>query len=346
MRLAILAILSLLTLLSLGCGATSPRVRREIALLRGEIVDLENQYYALKSMYRDETGREPDFSSYGMTEGKSRNWRNGPGATRHCLECGQVHDPKMDYDHPLSLDSSAPSGNIEPAPADNNRLLQPGESEFEQLDEPVIEIGPEEVPLPSDGQSRGFRQPTEQVPSSERNSGNRTLPPSRPAVAKGGGLADFEIDTSATIGFDQDGIPGDDGVTVRLLTDFGNPADRRIGELTFSVIDPDQPQATQRLGLWKYSPEEASQLLRSVGGKSTLEARLPWQKGSAQHENLLLFVRVRTIDGRTLERSASILVRTEQLGSGDSALEGGQIDPAIDSGRQTDGGTPNWRPIR
>jgi hypothetical protein len=97
-------------------------------------------------------------------------------------------------------------------------------------------------------------------------------------VAKGGGIADFEIDTSATNGFEQDGIPGDDGVTVRLLTDFGNQADRRIGELTFSVIDPDQPQATQRLGLWKYSPEEASQLLRSAGGKSMLEARLPWQK--------------------------------------------------------------------
>jgi hypothetical protein len=346
MRFALLAILSLLTLLSLGCGATSPRVRREIALLRGEIVDLENQYYTLKSMYRDETGREPDFSSYGMPEGKSRNWRNGPGATRHCLECGQVHDPQMDYDHPLSLDSSTPSENIEPVPADDNRLLQPGESEFEQLDDPVIEIGPEEVPLPSDGQSRGFRQPAEQVSATERNNGKQVLPASRSAVAKGGGIADFEIDTSATNGFEQDGIPGDDGVTVRLLTDFGNQADRRIGELTFSVIDPDQPQATQRLGLWKYSPEEASQLLRSAGGKSMLEARLPWQKGSAQHENLLLFVRVRTADGRTLERSASILVRTEQSAASDSAVEGGQTDPAIDSGRQTDGAAPNWRPIR
>jgi hypothetical protein len=345
MRLALLAILSLLTLLSLGCGATSPRVRREIALLRGEIVDLENQYYTLKSMYRDETGREPDFSSYGMTEGKSRNWRNGPGATRHCLECGQVHDPQMDYDHPLRLNGSARSENFEPVPADGSRLLQPGESEFEQLDDPVIEIGPEEVPLPSDGQSRGFRQPAEQVSSGERNNGKQALG-NRSAVAKGDGLADFEIDTSATNGFDQDGIPGDDGVTVRLLTDFGNQADRRIGELTFSVIDPDQPQATQRLGLWKYSPEEASQLLRSAGGKSTLEARLPWQKGSAQHENLLLFVRVRASDGRILERSASIQVRTEQSAASDSGVESGQTDPAIDSGRQTDGAAPNWRPIR
>lgn len=344
MRFALLAILSLLTLLSLGCGATSPRVRREIALLRAEIVDLENQYYTLKSMYRDETGREPDFSSYGMPQGKSRNWRSGLGATRHCLECGQVHNPQMDYDHPLTLDSSAPAENIEPVPADDNRLLQPGESEFEQLDDPVIEVGPEEVPLPGDGQSRGFRQPTDQVSSADRNKAKQALPASRVAVAKGGGIADFEIDTAATTGFDQDGVPGDDGLTVRLLADFPNQSERRIGELTFSVIDPDQPQATQRLGLWKYSPEEASQLLRSTGGKTALEARLPWQKGSAQHENLLLFVRVRTADGRTLERSASVLVRTEQSAPVES--EGQQVDPAIDSGRQTDGSTPNWRPIR
>jgi hypothetical protein len=321
-------------------------VRREIALLRAEIVDLENQYYTLKSMYRDQTGREPDFSSYGMPEGKSRSWRDGAGSTRSCLECGQVHDPQLDYDHPLTLDSAAPSESIEPVPADDNRLLQPGESEFEQLDDPVIEMGPEEVPLPGDGQSRGFRQPADQVSSGERNRGKQVPPASRAVVAKGGGIADFEIDTSATAGFEQDGMPGDDGVTVRLLADFGNQADRRVGELTFSVIDPDQPQATQRLGLWKYSPEEASQLLRSAGGKSTLEARLPWQKGPAAHENLLLFVRFRTADGRTLERSASILVRTEQSAAGESALEGEQGDPAMDSGRQTDGAAPNWRPIR
>lgn len=348
MRPAFLAILLLFTLLSWGCGSTSPRVRREIALLRAEIVDLENQYYTLKSMYRDQTGREPDFSSYGMQEGRSRGWRNGPGATRHCLECGQVHDPQLEYDHPLTLDSSTPTENIEPVPADGNRSLKPGESEYDQLDDPVIEFGPEEVPLPGDGQSRGFRQPADQVSFAERTVGNQGSAAGRNGVSKTGGIADFEIDASATNGFEQDGVAGDDGVAVRLLAESQNPADRRIGELTFSVIDPEQPQATQRLGLWKYGPEEASQLLRNVDGKAIVEARLPWQNGPAQHENLLLFVRIRTPDGRTLERSSSIMVRTEQSAAGSSAtgMEDGVSDPELDSGRQTEGTAPAWRPIR
>jgi len=348
MRPAFLSILLLLSLLTLGCGSTSPRVRREIALLRAEIVDLERQYYTLKSMYRDETGREPDFSSFGMPEGKSRSWRNGPGATRHCLECGQIHDPQLEYDHPLSIDSATPSENVEPVPAEGNRLLQPGESEYEQLDDPVIEMGPEEVPLPGVGQSQGFRQPADQVSPLERGRNIQAGTAGRNAMTKAGGLADFEIDSVATIGFEQDGIPGDDGVSVRLLADFGTQPDRRIGEVTFSVIDPDQPQATQRLGLWKYGPEEASQLLRNIAGKTTVEARLPWQKGPAQHENLLLFVRIRTPDGRNLERSASIVVKTEQSAPATSVegFQDGQSDPAMDSGRQTDGSAPAWRPIR
>lgn len=348
MRPAFLVILLMLGLLNLGCGSTSPRVRREIALLRAEIVDLENQYYTLKSMYRDETGRDPDFSSFGMPDGKSRSWRNSPGETRHCLECGQVHDPRLEYDHPLTIDNAAPPENIEPIPAEGNRSLQPGESEYEQLDDPVIEMGPEEVPLPGDGQSQGFRQPADQASPVERSRNIQAGAAGRNAMAKVGGLADFEIDSEATIGFEEDGVPGDDGVNVRLLADFGNQPDRRVGELTFSVIDPDQPQATQRLGLWKYGPEEAAQLLRNSGGKSTVEARLPWQKGPAQHENLLLFVRIRTPDGRNLERSASIVVRTEKTAPGPSAagFEDRPADPAIDSGRQTEGSGPAWRPIR
>ncbi|MCE2791783.1 MAG: hypothetical protein LW697_04925 [Blastopirellula sp.] len=97
MRPALLTILLLLISLTAGCGSASPRVRREIALLRGEVVDLENQYYALKSMYRDETGREPDFSAYGMNNPgrQSGRWLEGGEASGVCLDCGEVHDPAV-----------------------------------------------------------------------------------------------------------------------------------------------------------------------------------------------------------------------------------------------------------
>lgn len=349
MRAAFLAILVLLVSFTLGCGSTNPRVRREVALLRAEIVDLENQYYTLKSMYRDETGREPDFSSFGMPSGGSRERgrRDNAGSVRACAQCGRVHDPQVEYDHPLTIDNSG-SVEREPVPGETKPgTLRPGESEYQQLEEPVIEFGPEEVPLPGDGQTGGFRQPAAQASLDRPASGSNSNARLQAGVAAGQ-LVDFEIMPEQTRGFDEDGMAGDEGVTVRWAPDFGGPTEGSLGEVTFSVIDPEQPRNTQRLGLWKYSPAEANRLLKSSAGQSVVEARLPWQTGPAQHENLLLFVRVRTLDGRTLERSSSLLINTGRSASG-SGLEqklDGVADPAIDSGRQTDGSAPQWRPIR
>lgn len=343
MRPALFIILLLFTSLTIGCGSSNPRVRREIALLRGEIVDLENQYYALKSMYRDETGREPDFSAYGMT-GRGRQsgrWLDGGGASGVCLDCGRIHDPRQEYDHPLTIDnrnSEAIPAQAEPNPGSTN--LRPGES---TLEEPLIEFGPEEIELPGGDQTNGFRRPVSQVGAEAvvDSAPKAVRPAMRPS---GSGPADFEIDSRQTRGYDSDGFPGDDGVVLRLLPRFEQRGGEALGELTFSVIDPEEPQQSQRLGLWKFSPEEVASLVRQDGSGSVIDARLPWQRGPARHENLLLFVRLRTADGRTIERSASFPVATENAASGGAGSP--EADPPIESGGQADRNAPNWRPIR
>jgi hypothetical protein len=349
MRPALLIILLLLTSLTTGCGSASPRVRREIALLRGEIVDLENQYYALKSMYRDETGREPDFSAYGMSNRgrQSGNWLQGAESNGVCRDCGQVHDPRQEYDHPLSIDSrgSGPT----PAAREGNSSkdnLRPGESTFEELDEPLIEFGPEEVPLPEGDQTNGFRRPVSQVGAMAEV--GPAQPAARPTTGSAGtGGVDFEIDARQTRGFDSDGLPGDEGVAIRLLPRLDQRDVGRLGELTVSVIDPDQPQSSQRLGLWKYSSEEVASLVRQDGNGLVVDARLPWQRGPARHENLLLFVRLRTSDGRTIERSASFTVATDQTPLGGAGeMSSPDAVPNVESDGQADRNPPNWRPIR
>lgn len=346
MRPALLIILLLLTCQTVGCGSSNPRVRREIALLRGEIVDLENQYYALKSMYRDETGREPDFSAYGMTARNrpSGRWSEGDTASGICLDCGQVHDPRQEYDHPLMIENR----NSTPTPAQNapnpaRTNLRPGESTLEGMAEPLIEFGPEEIEIPEGDQSNGFRRPVNQV-GAEATVDSAPPAARRMTSPERAGPVDFEIDARQTRGFDSDGFPGDDGVAIRLLPRFDQRAPGMLGELTFSVIDPDQPQDSQRLGLWKYTPEESARLVRQDGSGAVIEARLPWQRGPARHENLLLFVRLRTPDGRTIERSASFLVATESTSGGEAGSS--ESDPLLDSGEQADRNTPNWRPIR
>jgi hypothetical protein len=358
MRPALLTILLLLISLTAGCGSASPRVRREIALLRGEIVDLENQYYALKSMYRDETGREPDFSAYGMNNPgrQSGRWLEGGEASGVCLDCGQVHDPRQQYDHPLTIDSRSPSSSPTPAPREGTSQsgeLRPGESTIVEPEEPLIEFGPEEVPLPGDDQTNGFRRPASQVgletPSDAVRPGSRSAQTgSRPAPRSSGtGSGDFEIDSRQTRGFDSDGFPGDEGVMVRLLSRTETGVAGSLGELTFSVIDPDQPQQTQRLGLWKYSAEEVAGMVRQDGNGLVVDARLPWQRGPVRNENLLLFVRLRTPDGRMIERSASFTVTSPDSAAADvqdgTPAEG---DPMIEPQNQADRNAPSWRPIR
>ncbi len=343
MRPALLLILLLLASLALGCGSTSPRVRREISLLRAEIVDLENQYYALKSMYRDETGKEPDFSAAGLNSGRSSGaWGGVSGVSGECLECGQIHDPRMEYDHPLTIESREAT----PTPA-GRQPLRPGESEIDSLEEPVIEFEPEEVPLPAGGVSQGFRVPAEQAAYSTANNAQN----SGPGRATRGGLVDFEIDARQTRGFDADGLPGDDGVSTRLRLDFGSIPNSSPGEVTFSVIDPEQSRENQRLGLWKYTPAEAEEMLRQGNSGGSLQVRLPWQRGPAQHENLLLFVRIRTPDGRTIERSSSFTV---QAANGSQAFRDGEAewDDSIrneqvgDRLNEAGGANSAWRPNR
>lgn len=345
MRPALLLTLLLLTSLAAGCGTANPRVRREIALLRGEIVDLENQYYTLKSMYRDDTGREPDFASYGMSDrnrGGGR-WLNRGESSSACLECGQVHNPRQEYDHPLLIDSQNDSPTLLP-PADSSR---PGESMSEPLQEPVIEFEPEEVPLPGGDQSNGFRRPVNQMATEKVN--GQAAANSRPVSRSNSPASlDFEIDPSQTRGYDSDGFPGDDGVSVRLLTGSEQTGTGSLGELTVSVIDPELARENQRLGLWKYAPEETAGLIRQDAGGAVVELRLPWQRGPARHENLLLFVRLRTPDGRTIERSASFAVATESTSTDGQGGNSGtpDNDPVIESGSQADGRAPVWKPIR
>jgi hypothetical protein len=361
MRWALLISLILSTGLLAGCGSANPRVRREIALLRGEIIDLENQYYALKSMYREETGREPDFSSVGLrAENRSaESWLETPAAGGVCLDCGQPHDPRQPPDHPLRIDN----GGTSPAAGGKEPKRQSRDDEAEAWEDPVIEFGPEEVPLPDDGQSSGFRRPVSQV-GVESVDQMPAAGASAPGPVAGNGLVDFEIDPRWTQGYDSDGLPGAEGIAFRLLPRLANARERGLGELTLSVIDPEVEPARQRLGLWKLTPAEVAGLVKQVGSQTVVEARFPWQRGPAQHENLLLFARFRTPDGRTIEKSASFLAASGnsaaelpgvdgsfEVNGSDSRLAPGveEIQGAgttVKSGAPSGPTSPAWRPIR
>lgn len=329
--------LILLCLLSFcGCSA-SPVARREIALLRSEIVDLENQYYALKSLYREATGREPDFSEVGFSN--RSNWGESLGNTDVCDECGQIHDPQLEYDHPILIDAGESfdphSGNSEPPPGSTPQETPDPE------DITVPQVEPQ--PIDSSGFRRQPRSPATRV--IEPATGQRAQ---RPLLDQSTNLTGIEIDATQTQGYDSDGLAGDDGILVVLIPAFdGNGETSPWGEVTISVVDPDQPREQQRLGLWKFSPYQVDSMVRREGDQSYLQVRLPWQNGPVRNDNLLVFARVRTPDGRSLERSASFPVRS---GSADHQSQPEEIDlnevsdPPITSGSSRNSSA--WRPTR
>jgi hypothetical protein len=130
------------------------------------------------------------------------------------------------------------------------------------------------------------------------------------------------------------------------------------GELTISVIDPQQTPEQQRLGLWKFSRHQTDSMVYQNDGQPSISTSLIWQHGPVQNESLLLFVRLKTEDGRTLEKSMQFNVATGQsrMGSDDQNdnLNGvsdetstGEIDaPLTSPNRATQNGPRNWQPVR
>lgn len=351
-------------LLAIGCSA-GPRAQREIALLRAEMVDLEDQYFMLKSRYRDETGHDPDFNS--NAGHSSESWSGGDSYVEsdNCVECGQIHDPQVQYDHPLMIEGSTRSNQFTDPTQNTERLnkrnTSPAQPEIQLPKENVEEIEPIPDSHPKDGTAKGqssnyARRPpnkTKPVNLNGRSAGTNN----RPLVSSGSRIENIILNADSVSGYDNNGLAGDDGVDINIELQFshhdsiGSP-----GEFTISVIDPEQPADKQRLGLWKFGRHQTDSMVSGNQGRPAFSTKLPWQNGSAENENLLLFVRLKTDDGRTLEKSMQFNVATaesrNESGKQDFKTNGDNVeefegDPPITSpNRATQNGPRNWRPVR
>ena len=354
-----------LILLAIAGCSTDPRARREIALMRNEILDLEDQYYSLKAKYRDETGHEPDFSS---ASGDGYSYTTEDSNTDGiCAQCGQVHNPTIEYDHPLiyepTIDSqSAPQsfpnsgGTIQRSPESNGKANQPRTQPAEEIELIPDAKSTGDSAIPTKGSSFNNRGSDLRRRSDARYRDARS--DSAPLIAPPASVADIHLPAEEIAGYEVDGRPGDDGVLVSIVPDFGQSETGSLGDLTISVIDPEQATDKQRLGLWRFTAHQVDSMLVRNNGHSKIAARLPWQHGPVKHSNLLLFARLKTADGRLLERSieftAKVYSGTNEgdvvepeidLNTDDS--EGFSTDPPITSPEKTsEKGRATWRPIR
>ncbi|MEM9942992.1 MAG: hypothetical protein AAF939_15620 [Planctomycetota bacterium] len=277
-------------LFALGCN-TDPRARRETALLRAEILDLEDKYYLLKSKYQDALGRlgetEPELMDGYPLE--SEVILEGPTVIGDPVIYDHQTMPMESYSMPLD---SYPSSPVQPYPSS-----------------PVIEAPtPAEVPLGETSRSLDLEE-LKQISTS----GNR-VPSRSNQVANGTNygqqITEVVINRAASGGQNVDQYPGDDGVNLLIQTRTANGQNLlQAGELVVKLIDPSMPRGKQVVGSWQFLRNEvplffANDELQRQG----ILLHLPWESRAPRSSKLIVNVQFQTQDGRVLTSSGDFRI--------------------------------------
>ena len=133
----------------------------------------------------------------------------------------------------------------------------------------------------------------------------------KPAVVAGSSrqVAAIELNRLATGGFRRGRAAGHEGVMVVIEP---RDAQGRIvaaaGQISVVVVDPSLPGDVGRIARWDIAAEEAESLLVTDGPAPGLHLELPWPAEPPQNEDLHLFVRYITADGRKLQTDRPIKI--------------------------------------
>lgn len=341
--------LMLLTTVLFGCFAagcnSDPRYRRESALMRAEILDIEDKYAALKSKYESQairlhelTGEPVDITSYSM----STNYHDNVIGDGIIIEDGtivggetivsdgvilsQPHHGQFDHSNPQVIieEGGSPilhtpqtqirSGGINADPFGGDVIIQqeslaPGAVLPNALPRNVTPVQPS---TPAGSGTKNGELPLPQTRSLRskqrqiiRQAGSRDS-----AYGANGGNEATEviINRTGTRGHDVDGVAGDEGLNLLVQTkDARGQVLLQAGELTVSIIDPKQKR---RIGLWKFLPEETELFFVNdeIASDGVL-LHLPWEENVPERSRLLVHVRFVTPDGRVLKTSGDVLIK-------------------------------------
>ena len=263
---------------AMGCNS-DPRYRRETALLRAEILDLEDKYYLLKS--------------------------------KHEQVLSQLGGNAADY----YVDGSV----IDETIVGQERIVDGEIFDYEQNDLDVVDdLVPGEVILDEAYGSSVIVDGAAYRPGTQRSSdlgvpGLTMNPPQRLATgaqANANQITEVAIHPDVSGGRDVDGKPGHEGLDLLIQT---KTADGRnvlqSGILKITVVDPQQPADLQRIGSWEFLEDELPLFFANdeIGSDGIL-LHLPWDESTPVHSRLIINVAFRTQDGRRLSSSSQVRI--------------------------------------
>ncbi len=312
-------IVSLLTLIPMGCR-TDPSTKREIALLRSEILDLEDQFYATQAQLQACKGATGNVGSeyYVPQQGTGQiiegEYVEGFFDDSNCETCS----PSMRYDRQgrIIYNNNADEPVLTPP-----NSLSPGSDKIQQTpDSRRDRVIPE---VPSD--TRGLEEVSPQGSSYHRENGieikfdDPSDMTARSNQSFGEQLGPLETDPSEVItqialnrsvsgGQDLDGVPGHEGLELLIQpqTQFGNVV-QSPGELVVSAFDAGESQSRKRVGIWRFAPNEVKNFfVKQEYAERGILLHLPWDRITPTSRKLKIVVRYTTRDQRQLETSTVI----------------------------------------
>ena len=116
------------------------------------------------------------------------------------------------------------------------------------------------------------------------------------------------INPLLTGGFDRDGEPGDDQLTLVFAPHDNQEKPIRLpGTVECELVDPAQSSGQQSLGVWAFDRQQTAAAWQSILGSSAYRFELPWQT-RPQAENLELQLRFRSAHGDRFEATSPVKI--------------------------------------
>ena len=263
----LLILIFVCTLLT-GCRV-NPRAEREIALLRAEILDLEDQYYALKDRC-EEKGVSTDSQYY-----------DSEFVDGECIDCEPgtiIYENPADatYDRaPTEVNPSEELESIEPT-------IDDGTSSRLEILPHTGDVLPEKVSY-SGGNRSGNRQDIISSIAIDRNSSRGE-------------------DIDGIPG--HEGL----SLLIQPLDDYGN-IHKIAGKLMVRISESKSENVERQIGLWQFTPRETeSFFVRDEVPEQGILLHLPWDGLIPTERVLRVFVRYTTRDNRKLDTQFRIQV--------------------------------------
>ena len=284
MRFALLMIILLTSVLGAGCSNSRLQYRRETALLRAEILDLEDKYYALKSDYEKVAG-QPYNDPAGLI------------VDEIIIDDGNLIVPEDWDDTEIIIDQGQ---SLDSLPHDSEPI--------------ILRADPQgmETIVPHSGSSSNF--PLNPASQLKRGSDTRTNVRSAQHANQQSitpqQITEIVIDREQSRGHDVDGLPGDEGLALLIQPrSASGQLQLEPGELIVSVIDPEESANRQRIGIWKFMPHETPLFFTNRDtSQPGILLHLPWDQQLPRNSEVVVFVRYTTDDGRRLETSADVQI--------------------------------------